>query len=72
MSLAGDVMKHKAFRTKTKKSGRSYIIHLDFARWMDSGRCGHIENVYIVGHTWNEAFRKAALELVTRRLGGWT
>lgn len=57
MNHAKNVMSSAAYRSKSK-SGRKRYVHLTIG--------GYPQTVY--GHTWNEAFRRAAITLVTNHL----
>ena len=63
---AREVMLHPAFKGKFKAGDRCYCIRISdrdfpFPRISD-----------IHGHTWKEAFRKAAIAITTNRLFGAT
>jgi hypothetical protein len=57
MNNTRTVMEHPSFRSK-RQVGRKRHVRLDL---------GNTRYVFI-GHTWTEAFRKAAVALVTERL----
>lgn len=68
MNHAKLVMNHPSFRSKST-NGRRYYVHLDIpVAKSDFPFWDHSVPMTFRGHTWNEAFRQAALHLVTNRI----
>lgn len=68
MTDAQRVMKSRYF-TRKYRSGKYYVITLtNQSDWSDDWVANRFTVTSIRGHTWAEAFRKAALHLVTQRV----